>query len=76
MKVENETILAKYKKKARDLDAAKEQEEADKKKAAKKEQQRLMGRRIPTKADAEKERALAIIATRGVVQLFNAVSEF
>ena len=37
MKVENETILAKYKKKARDLDAAKEQEEADKKKAAKKE---------------------------------------
>ena len=35
-----------------------------------------MGRRIPTKADAEKERALAIIATRGVVQLFNAVSEF
>ena len=35
-----------------------------------------MGRRIPTKDDAEKERNLAIIATRGVVQLFNAVAEF
>ena len=35
-----------------------------------------MGRRIPTKDDAEKERELAIIATRGVVQLFNAVAEF
>lgn len=35
-----------------------------------------MGRRIPTKEDAEKERSLAIIATRGVVQLFNAVAEF
>ena len=35
-----------------------------------------MGRRIPTKEDAEQERSLAIIATRGVVQLFNAVAEF
>ena len=35
-----------------------------------------MGRRIPTKQDAERERHLAIVATRGVVQLFNAVQEF
>jgi len=71
-----ETILAKYKKKARDLDAAKAVEDAEKKKSNLKEKQRLMGRRIPTRDDAEKERSLAIIATRGVVSLFNAVAEF
>ena len=48
----------------------------EKKKTALKEKQRLMGRRIPTKEDSEKERNLAIIATKGVVQLFNAVAEF
>ena len=62
-----ETILAKYKKKTRDLDELKAKEEVERKKSALKEKQRLMGRRIPTKDDAEKERALAIIATRGVV---------
>ena len=38
-----------------------------------------MGRRIPMKGDKdqeERERRLAIIATKGVVQLFNAVAEF
>ena len=35
-----------------------------------------MGRRIPTKDDMEGERNLAIVATKGVVQLFNAVAEF
>lgn len=62
-----ETILAKYKKKARDLDEQKSKEDLERKKAALKEKQRLMGRRIPTKEDAEKERNLAIIATKGVV---------
>lgn len=62
-----ETILAKYKKKARDLDEMKAKEDMERKKAALKEKQRLMGRRIPTKDDAEKERNLAIIATKGVV---------
>ena len=62
-----ETILAKYKKKARDLDEIKAKEDLERKKHALKEKQRLMGRRIPTKEDAEKERGLAIIATRGVV---------
>ena len=38
-----------------------------------------MGRRVPQKGDKdseEKERRLAIIATKGVVQLFNAVADF
>ena len=35
-----------------------------------------MGRRMPTKDDNEHERELQIIATKGVVQLFNAVAEF
>ena len=64
---ETDTILAKYKKKERDLDEKKAEEEQAKKKAQLKERQRLMGRRIPTTADAERERHLAIIATRGVV---------
>lgn len=76
VKVQSDAILAKYKKKARDLDEAKAKEEVERKKAAVKEKQRLMGRRIPTKEDAEKERSLAIVATKGVVQLFNAVAEF
>lgn len=37
---------------------------------------RTMGRVIPSKDDLEKERELQIIATKGVVQLFNAVAEF
>ena len=65
--VKSDAILAKYKKKARDLDEAKAKEEVERKKAAQKEKQRLMGRRIPTKEDAEKERSLAIVATKGVV---------
>ena len=67
METGNETILAKYKKKARDLDELRSREDLERKKAALKEKQRLMGRRIPTKDDAEKERNLAIIATKGVV---------
>ena len=59
--------MAKYKKKARDLDELKAKEESERKKAALKEKQRLMGRRIPTKEDNEKDRSLAIIATKGVV---------
>ena len=35
-----------------------------------------MGRLLPTKAEAEYERELQIVATKGVVQLFNAVAEF
>lgn len=35
-----------------------------------------MGRHIPTVDDEDHERELQIIATKGVVQLFNTVSEF
>ena len=35
-----------------------------------------MGRRMPTKEDYERERGLQIIATKGVIQLFNAVTDF
>ena len=71
-----ETILVKYKKKERDLDEQKAHEDKEHKKRILKEKQRLMGRRMPTKDDNEHERELQIIATKGVVQLFNAVAEF
>jgi len=35
-----------------------------------------MGRVLPTRLDNEHERDLQILATKGVVQLFNAVAEF
>lgn len=35
-----------------------------------------MGRIIPSKDNNEHERELQILATKGVVQLFNAVAEF
>lgn len=58
------------------MDAKIAQEEADNKKRLLKEQRRLMGRLLPTKGENEHERALQIIATKGVVQLFNAVAEY
>lgn len=73
---QSEPILAKYKKRAREVEEERVKTEADAKKRAIKEKQRLMGRVIPTKLTNEKERELAIIATKGVVQLFNAVTEF
>ncbi len=71
-----EPVLAKYKKKARDIEASKIKDEKDRRKRALKEKQRLMGRVMPSKTDMEHERELQIIATKGVVQLFNAVAEF
>ena len=70
------TVLVKYKKKERDIEEQKSKEDAEIKKRQAKERQRLMGRRMPTKDDNEHERELQIIATKGVVQLFNAVAEF
>ena len=60
----------------RDIEEAKAVEDEAHKKRLLKEKQRLMGRRIPTKAENEHERDLQIIATKGVVQLFNAVADF
>ena len=75
-KVREDLTLSKYKKKTRELDARKEQEEEAQKRRQQKEQRRLMGRLLPTKAEVEYERELQIIATKGVVQLFNAVAEY
>lgn len=75
-KAPEDVTLLKYKKKARDLDEKLAQEDADHKKRILKEQRRLMGRLLPTKSEIEHERSLQIIATRGVVQLFNAVAEY
>ena len=69
-------MLAKYKKKERVIEEAKVAEDEAHKKRLLKEKQRLMGRRIPTKDENEHERDLQIIATKGVVQLFNAVADF
>ncbi len=50
--------LAKYKKKARDVDEKIAVEDAENKKRFLKEQRRLMGRILPLKSDHEHERAL------------------
>ena len=85
----DEPILAKYKRPAKEVTEEQTKENELKQKRLDKEKLRLMGRHIPTAADEEHERELAIIATKGgmtfvpltflitlVVQLFNTVSEF
>lgn len=71
-----EPILAKYKRPSKEVTQENLKEAELRKKRLEKEKIRLMGRHIPTADDEEHERELAIIATRGVVQLFNTVSEF
>jgi 5'-3' exonuclease len=68
--------LSNYKKPARLAMQEKKAEDREMKKRIAKERQRLIGRVIPTKLEYEAERELQIVATRGVIQLFNAVSEF
>ena len=53
-----DTMLSKYKKRARVIEEEKKEEDANAKKRLVKEQQRLMGRVIPTKVDNEHEREL------------------
>ncbi len=53
-----DVTLAKYKKKARDVDEKIAVEDAENKKRILKEQRRLMGRILPLKSDHEHERAL------------------
>lgn len=71
-----EPILAKYKRPSKEVTEENKKEAELRKKRLEKEKIRLMGRHIPTGDDEEHERELAIVATRGVVQLFNTVSEF
>ena len=68
--------MSKYKKPARQQDEEKQDEDELAKKRQVKEKQRLMGRVIPTEDGAEHERELQIIATKGVIQLFQAVTDF
>ena len=71
-----EPILAKYKRPSKEVSEEQRRESEMRAKRAEKERVRLMGRHIPTGEDEAHERELQIIATKGVVQLFNTVSEF
>ena len=69
-------ILSKYKAPTVKADAVILNEEQERKKRVLKEKQRVKGRIIPKRGEEEHERSLVLIATKGVVQLFNTVSEF
>jgi len=58
-------ILAKYKRPAKEVNEEKKRDNELRLKKIEKERIRIMGRRIPTANDEEKERELQIIATRG-----------
>eukprot|EP00347_Sterkiella_histriomuscorum_P018550 403345084 len=69
-------ILAKYKRPAKEVTEEKKRDNEVRQKKQEKERLRIMGRNIPTVEDEPRERELQIFATKGVVQLFNAVREF
>ena len=68
-------MLAKYTKPEKDIEKEnlKEREEASRRKENLQKKKR--GQHKPCKEDEEAERELAIVATRGVVELFNSVSQ-
>jgi hypothetical protein len=68
--------LSKYRKPAADAERERKDEEVARLRRIKKEKQRLQGRVLPRKDDEDHERTLVRMATKGVVQLFNTVSEF
>jgi len=68
-------ILSKYSKPRRQIDQSEKEQEELRLKRLEKEKQRKIGLTKPKKEDEEHERELQIIATRGVVQLFNTVTE-
>ena len=72
----DEPILSKYKKPMTKADEAKLQEKKEKANRLLKEKQRIQGRNKPILGEEDHERSLMLIATKGVVQLFNTVSEF
>lgn len=82
---DQQPILAKYKRPAKEVTAELKKENELKQKRLEKEKIRLMGRHLPTVEDEDHERELQVVATKGginlaliliVVQLFNTVSEF
>jgi len=72
---QEDPVLSKYKKPVTDLDLATLKEKEEQKKRREKEVKKQQGYHKPTKEDEERERELAIVATRGLVTLFNSVSE-
>jgi hypothetical protein len=64
---QEQPILAKYKRPAKEVTEEQRKENELKAKRAAKERLRLMGRHIPTVDDEPHERELQIIATKGVV---------
>ena len=69
-------ILSKYKAPINKAEEALRQEDLLKAKKLEKEKIRMQGRKIPKAIEQEYERSLMLVATKGVVQLFNSVSEF
>ena len=59
--------MTKYKKPAVLAAQDKEKEDEERKQRLAKEKQRMMGRKMPSKADAKHERELMRLATKGVV---------
>lgn len=53
----------------------KEEDELHQKRVLK-ERQRMQGRTLPSKLEEDFERKLVAVATRGVVELFNTVTDF
>jgi hypothetical protein len=68
--------LAKYKRPGKEVTEEQRKESELRQKRLEKERIRLMGRHLPTVDDEDHERELQIVATKGIVQLFNTVSEF
>ena len=75
-KSESEPILSKYKAPSTKADKQIAEEEEERKKRVLKEKQRMQGKVIPSRGDEQHERNLVLIATKGVVTLFNTVSEY
>lgn len=63
-------------KKRRKMQEKAAEKEKDRQRRKLHEKLRTMGRVVPSRDDMDHERELQIIATKGVVQLFNAVAEF
>ena len=73
---EDAPILSKYRNPATKVDQATADETALRSKRLLKEKIRSQGRVKPVMGNEQYERDLVLIATKGVVQLFNTVSEF
>lgn len=69
-------ILSKYKGPINKAEDAIREEELERAKKIAKEVIHSQGRKLPQRGEEDYERNLVLVATRGVVQLFNTVSEY